>query len=114
MRWGYYGILIIFIAFFLLLILSPSLTCFGKRLKSPFYPLFRRKKRARKIETEDYGFSLVENKDRQKVDEIKQKMASRRSGAPPKEDEPKKAPGKRKKRLKTTDYGFSLSDDDEQ
>jgi hypothetical protein len=43
--------------FILLLILNPNLSCFGKRIRSPFYPLFRKKKREAK--TEDYGFRLV-------------------------------------------------------
>lgn len=41
---GVYGILIIFALFILLLAINPKLSCFGKRIKSPFYPLIRRKK----------------------------------------------------------------------
>ena len=47
MSWGVYGILIVFAAFILLLILNPNLSCFGRRIKSPFYPLLR-KRRAQK------------------------------------------------------------------
>ncbi|MBN2264666.1 MAG: hypothetical protein JW775_02510 [Candidatus Aminicenantes bacterium] len=59
MKWSVTGILILFAAFIALLIFSPNLSCFGRRIKSPFYPLFR--KRKRKVEkpppkTEDYGF----------------------------------------------------------
>ncbi len=112
MRWGYYGILIIFVAFFLLLVLSPNLSCFGKRLKSPFYPLFRRKKRAKKIKTEDYGFSLVDKGDKQKSVERRQSKSAHRHETPSQKDDIKKKPGTRKKKLKTEDYGFSLADDD--
>jgi hypothetical protein len=112
MRWGYYGILIIFVAFFLLLVLSPNLSCFGKRLKSPFYPLFRKKKKAKKIKTEDYGFSLVDKRERQKTQEIKQKMPAQGRDTPPEKDEGEKESRARKKKLKTEDYGFSLVDDD--
>ena len=69
MNWGVTGLLILFGAFVLLLIFNPNLSCFGKRLKSPFYPLYRRKKHARdeealkakRIRTEDYGFKLSDD-----------------------------------------------------
>ena len=44
MNVGFYGLIIIFGAFIILLIINPNLSCFGKRLKSPFYPLLRKKK----------------------------------------------------------------------
>jgi hypothetical protein len=55
------AILIVFAAFILLLILNPNMSCFGRRVKSPFYPLFRKKKlkdeaKKRPPKTEDYGF----------------------------------------------------------
>ncbi|MFQ6082038.1 MAG: hypothetical protein ACE5WD_01615 [Candidatus Aminicenantia bacterium] len=56
MNWGLYGILIILGLFILILILNPRLSCFGKALRSPFYPLKRKKEKKRK--TEDYGFRL--------------------------------------------------------
>lgn len=56
MNWGMYGILIIFGLFILLMIINPNLACFGRRIKSPLYPLFRKK--PRKIKSEDYGFRL--------------------------------------------------------
>jgi len=83
MNWGVYGILIIFGLFVLLMFFNPQLTCFGKRIRSPLYPLFRKKKR--KVKTEDYGFRLV-NKSSKGED---------------KEKESKKA-------KKTEDYGFRL------
>lgn len=68
MNWGVTGLLIVFGAFILLLVFSPSMSCFGKRLKSPFYPLMRRRKIAkeaarpvRKIPTDDYGFKLSDD-----------------------------------------------------
>jgi hypothetical protein len=71
MNIGVYGILIIFGVFILLLVRNPNMSCFGKKLKSPFYPILRRKRmqreaeeirqvRRRKIQTADYGFRLEE------------------------------------------------------
>jgi hypothetical protein len=61
MKWSMTAILIIFAAFVLLLVLNPNMSCFGRRIKSPLYPLFRKKKlreEAKKAppKTEDYGF----------------------------------------------------------
>ncbi len=66
MNIGTIGILVVFAAFILLLILNPNMSCFGRRIKSPFYPLFRKRKRAgegggaekakKPPKTEDYGF----------------------------------------------------------
>lgn len=60
MKWSMTAILIIFGAFVLLLILNPNMSCFGRRLKSPFYPLFRKKKleeaKKKPPKTQDYGF----------------------------------------------------------
>jgi hypothetical protein len=113
MKFGYYGILIIFVAFFLLLVLSPNLSCFGKRLKSPFYPLFRRKKRIKELKTEDYGFSLVDKSERRRVEGKGQKVDSQGRGSSADEAEEGKVSKKRKKELKTHDYGFSLGDDED-
>jgi len=44
MNLGLYGLVIVFGAFIILLIINPNLSCFGKRLKSPFYPLLRKRK----------------------------------------------------------------------
>jgi hypothetical protein len=66
---GAYGILVIFGLFILLLAVNPKLSCFGKRIKSPFYPLVRRKRQEKRADgkrgaegekkkTEDYGFKL--------------------------------------------------------
>jgi len=68
MSWSTYVILIIFAAFVLLLIINPNMSCFGKRITSPFYPLLRKKRQKGKAgaatgagekaaqKTEDYGF----------------------------------------------------------
>jgi hypothetical protein len=61
MKWSTTAILIIFAAFVLLLILNPNMSCFGRRIKSPFYPLFRKRKMRNEAQkkppkTEDYGF----------------------------------------------------------
>jgi hypothetical protein len=70
MSWSTYAILIIFAGFVLLLIINPNMSCFGKRITSPFYPLLRKKRLKRKSgaatgaeagektaqKTEDYGF----------------------------------------------------------
>jgi len=75
MNIGVYGILIVFAAFIILLIRNPSMSCFGKKLRSPFYPLLRRKRMARdeerlkearrkKLPTSDYGFKLSEEGER--------------------------------------------------
>jgi hypothetical protein len=64
MMWSTYAILIAFAAFILLLILNPNMSCFGRRIRSPFYPIFRKKrlqeKAAKKAaeKTDDYGFHL--------------------------------------------------------
>lgn len=87
MKIGAYGILIILALFILLLVFNPRLSCFGKRVRSPLYPLLRRRKKKAVPEAEDYGFRLVEG-------------AGRERRAKP--QEPNK-PGK-----KTEDYGFHL------
>lgn len=110
MSWKIYFFLIILGLFFLILILNPNLSCFGKRIKSPFYPLFRKRRKKRK--TTDYGFNLVDDKERQisslnKSQEKKEDFRLSRAGLEKQEEKPSK------KKLKTQDYGFSLSDDDQ-
>ncbi len=109
MRWQVYGIIIIFALFVLALIFNPTLSCFGKKLKSPLYPLLR--KRKRKLKAKDYGFSLgdkraeVKAKDRMQKRGIKDYGFSRGGGAQQTSQE-------KKRTLKTEDYGFSLGEDD--
>ena len=88
MNWGAYGILIVFGLFVLLLIFNPRMSCFGKRIRSPFYPLLRKKSRKKAPpRAEDYGFRLKEGEA---------KAAAKAS------EEGKKAV------KKTDDYGFRL------
>ena len=95
MSFGLYAILILFGLFVLLLIFNPNLSCFGRTIKSPFYPYFRKKKK-RRIKAQDYGFHLV--------DHVKSEESAR---------ERKEQKGE-KKPIKTEDYGFKLTDDREQ
>jgi hypothetical protein len=54
-----YGILVILALFIVLMVFNPNLSCFGRKLKSPFYPMIRKKKLGRKQrESVDYGFDL--------------------------------------------------------
>ena len=86
-----YGILIIFGIFILLLIINPNLSCFGKKLKSPLYPILRKRKmKKKKIETEDYGFDLGGDRNKKKP-EVQTKNSSQ-------------------KKIKTYDYGFNLGE----
>jgi hypothetical protein len=88
MNWGTYGILIAFGLFVLLMIFNPRISCFGKRIRSPFYPLLRKKSRKKTLPpAEDYGFRLAKGED---------KDAGQATGV-------KKKPIK-----KTDDYGFRL------
>jgi len=86
MSFGAYGILILFGLFVLLLILNPNISCFGKRIKSPFRPLLRPKRKKREVT--DYKFNLVDPEDQ------KRRSSEKPSG-----------PSDRKK---TEDYGFRL------
>ena len=69
MNIGVIGILVVFAVFIVLIATNPRLSCFGRKITSPFYPLFRRKRmeeeqrrlykeRLRNVKTEDYGFKL--------------------------------------------------------
>ncbi|MBS3818292.1 hypothetical protein KGY73_02145 [bacterium] len=62
MNIGVLGVIIIFGLFIIVLILNPKLSCFGRIVRSPLYPLFRKKKAKKK--EEDYGFSLVDEKNK--------------------------------------------------
>ncbi len=87
---GVYGILVVLAAFIILLVLNPKMSCFGRKIKSPFYPLTRKKKAKEAAEKKavDYGFKLVD-------------------GAQPKPGAP--AQGKdAESGKKTDDYGFKL------
>lgn len=109
MDWRIYGIITIVGLFVIILILNPKLSCFGKRIKSPLYPLFR--KRKHKLKTEDYGFSLVDEKAKQKAKEKRQELKTRDYGFS-RVGDAQQVSQEKKKKLKTRDYGFSLVDDD--
>jgi hypothetical protein len=102
MNWMTYGIIIIFAAFVVLMILNPKLSCFGRKLTSPLYPLKRQmKQRQRKIKTEDYGFHLNET-----------------GGGTPRmrrktEEEELFLEQFKQKKIKTKNYGFRLTDESE-
>jgi hypothetical protein len=88
MNWGTYGILIAFGLFVLLMIFNPRISCFGKRIRSPFYPLLRKKARKKApLPTQNYGFHLSEGE-------------SKDAARPP--------AGDKKAVKKTEDYGFRL------
>lgn len=108
MSWGIYGILVIFGIFVLLLILNPNLSCFGKRVKSPLYPVLRKKKR--KLKTEDYGFKLVDEGTRLEDNVKKQKMKAEARGFPRASNSTEQESSVKRKKLRTHDYGFSLVD----
>lgn len=63
MPWTVYAILIVFGLFVLLMIIDPRLSCFGRKMRSPLYPILRKKKQKR-IQTEDYGFDLGEEEEK--------------------------------------------------
>jgi len=102
MNWTTYGIIIIFAAFVVLMIINPKLSCFGKKLASPLYPLTRqRKQRQRRIKAEDYGFHLDDADE--KSPSIKRKM----------EDEELFLDQFKHKKIKAKDYGFRLAEESE-
>ncbi len=91
MNWGMYGILIMFALFILVFIINPNLSCFGRKIKSPFYPLFRKRKirQAQQKKGEDYGFHLSSD-------------GPNRAAGP-------RVPGfESQAKKKTEDYGFRL------
>jgi len=63
MPWTVYAILIVFGLFVLLMIINPRLSCFSRTISSPLYPIMRKKKQ-RKVQTEDYGFHLGGEEDK--------------------------------------------------
>jgi len=69
------------------MIINPNLSCFGRRLRSPFYPVTR--KRKKKVAVRDYKFDL--------------------GGQPKKPESPSTGPEQTEaKKKKTEDYGFKL------
>ena len=102
MNWATYGVIIIFGAFVILMILNPNLSCFGRKITSPLYPILRHKKMSQKrIKTQDYGFRLSEN-GKSPV------HYGQRNG-----EEELFLDQFKDKKYKTKDYGFKLSDSNE-
>jgi len=88
MSWTIYAILIIFGIFIILMIINPDISCFGKRIRSPFYPITRKRKMkamSREL-SKEYKFDL--------------------GGEAAKPVE--KPAGEEDKKKKAEDYGFKL------
>ena len=103
MNWATYAVIIIFGAFVILMILNPNLSCFGRKIASPFYPILRhRKKPPKRIKTQDYGFNLQEDSDK-----------TLRHGQKIGEDEELFLDQFKEKKYKTRDYGFKLTESEE-
>jgi hypothetical protein len=100
MSWGAYAILVIFGAFVLLLIINPNMSCFGKRIRSPFYPL-RRKKEMKKGAREDLKRKMTDYK-------FDLGGPGGHGTAPGKAEAEKKTPDRKTPDKKTDDYGFRL------
>ena len=100
MSWLTYGVIIVFAAFIILMIVNPKLSCFGRKITSPLYPVLRHKKKSQKrLKTQDYGFSLSD--DGEKPLRQSQKIG---------EEEELFLEQFKNKKYKTKDYGFKLSD----
>ena len=98
MSFRIYAIIIIFALFIIITIINPRLSCFGRWIKSPLYPLFRKRKQ-KHIKTIDYGFKLTDGEN--------SALSKRSPTLPPKEV----PPSSKGKNIKTQDYGFKLSKD---
>ena len=97
MKLALYGILVILALFVVLMVFNPNLSCFGRKLKSPLYPVLRKKKRKQKMmKTVDYGFDLGG------PGEKKSRVTSTKK--PPQQ---KRTP--RRQNIETENYGFDLS-----
>jgi hypothetical protein len=91
-----YGILIILALFIVLMVFNPNLSCFGRKLKSPFYPMIRKKKMKQKTrEIVDYGFDLGgSGEKRAQAASMREQAVKKASGAKPD--------------IAIEDYGFDL------
>ena len=96
MTLAFYGILVILALFIVLMVFNPNLSCFGRKLKSPFYPMIRKKKMKKKTrEIVDYGFDLGGSKEkRAQAASMREQTAKRTSSAKP--------------NTAIEDYGFDL------
>lgn len=96
MKLALYGILGILALFIVLMVFNPNLSCFGRKLKSPLYPVIRKKKMKQKMrETVDYGFDLGDPGEKRIHWASTQNQAQKRS--------PDTRPN-----IATEDYGFDL------
>ena len=96
MKLALYAILGILALFIILMVFNPRLSCFGRKLKSPLYPILRnKKKRQKRIKTTDYGFDL----------DTPGKKTSQ--AVNPQKVVPRGSPEARKK-IVAEDYGFDL------
>jgi hypothetical protein len=78
------------------MVFNPRLSCFGRKLKSPFYPVYRKKKqRQREMKVVDYGFDLENPETKRTEGKIIHKKVQ---GNDPKTG----------KKIATEDYGFDL------
>lgn len=105
MNFGLVILIVLFVAFLVILLFNPNLTCFGRRLRAPFYPL-RRRMMARKnqpIKTEDYGFKLTEGEAKSGEGKAASPQVDR--DAYKSAFSPVQKPGKPRK---TEDYGFKI------
>ena len=96
MKLALYGILVVLALFIVLMVFNPSLSCFGRKLKSPFYPVTRKRKmKNRKRETVDYGFNLGSSGEKRTLgNSAHTQVQKRRPGTKP--------------NVMTEDYGFDL------
>jgi hypothetical protein len=96
MKLALYGILVIIALFIILMVFNPRLSCFGRKLKSPFYPVTRKRKMKNIMrETTDYGFDLGGSGEK------------RTPGGSSHIQAQKRRPGS-KPNILTEDYGFDL------
>jgi hypothetical protein len=96
MNLALYGILVVLALFIVLMVFNPNLACFGRKLKSPLYPVLRKRKQKRKsMDATDYGFDLGGSGKKRDPGTDMQKSPL-----------PKRAASKQP--LATEDYGFDL------
>ena len=96
MKLALYGILVILGLFIILMVFNPRLSCFGRKLKSPLYPVLRkRKQRQKKMTMVDYGFDL-DNPGKKRGDGNRIPKQAMQSST------------RTRKNIATEDYGFDL------
>ncbi len=95
MNLAIYGILVILALFIVLMVFNPNLSCFGRKLKSPLYPVLRKRKQ-KKMKEEDYGFDLgIAGKTGERRTDWQKTPMRKRAGSKP--------------NVAAEDYGFDLS-----